>query len=323
MFSIILSFFHQISGPKILIENPKVFSEKQTSNVARLIDSAFEKGFFIHKFPDMLSANYFFEVPSSWARGRRETVLISILFNSDYKENLSIYETSLTEFVLKFLKEKDIYQSFYISEYTKLKFKDSIQAALQEAQSLIQDLIISLPIEIVSIQKSTAKLFVFGLDHAGKTTLLNRIKDSIFIQTSPTLNVNILQILLNNLQIVCFDVAGQKRFRDSWRKFMNATNGLIFVIDSSDFQRIDEAREELLRVLEYEEAKGLPLLILSNKIDLSSHVTPQDIIQGLHLNELRDRDYTLIETSALNNIGVQEGFSWIAKQILNKWAKIL
>lgn len=323
MLSIILSHFHQISGPRILIENPKVFSDKQTYNVARLIDSAFEKGFFIHKFPDLLSANYFFEVPSPWARGSRELVLISILFNSDHKENLSIYETSLTEFVLKFLKEKDIYQSFYISEFTKLKFKDSIQAAFQEAQNLVSDLINSLPDEIVSIQKNTAKLFVFGLDRAGKTTLLNRIKDSVFIQTAPTLNVNILQILLNNLQIVCFDVAGQKRFRGSWRKFMDATNGLIFVIDSSDFQRIDEAREELLRVLEYEEAKGLPLLILSNKIDLSSHVTPQDIIRGLHLKELRDRDYNLIETSALNNIGVQEGFSWIAKQILNKWANLL
>jgi GTPase SAR1 family protein len=104
---------------------------------------------------------------------------------------------------------------------------------------------------------------------------------------------------------------------------MDATNGLIFVVDSSDFQRIDEAREELWRVLEFDEAQGLPLLILSNKVDLTAHVTDQDIIDGLRLNELKDREYSLIETSALNNTGVQEGFSWISKQILNRWANLL
>ena len=323
MNSIVLSYFNGTYGPKILIETPKIFSDTQTAHVAKLIDSAFEKGFFIHKFPDMFSTNYFFEVPSPWARGNRELVLISIIFSPDYKESLSIYETPLTEFVSKFLKDNEIYRCFYISEFSKLKFKDSIQIKFQEAQNLVQDLLNVLPSEMLSIHKSTAKLFVFGLDRAGKTTILSRIKDNMFIQTTPTLNVNVLQILLDNLQIVCFDVAGQKRFRDSWRKFMDATNGLIFVVDSSDFQRIDEAREELWRVLEFDEAQGLPLLILSNKVDLTAHVTDQDIIDGLQLNELKDREYSLIETSALNNTGVQEGFSWISKQILNRWANLL
>jgi len=323
MKSIVLSYFNKIYGPEILIEMPKLFSDTQTAHVAKLIDSSFEKGFFVHKFPDMLTANYFFEVPSAWARGTRELVLISILFNPDYKESLSVFETSLTEFVTKFLKESEIYKCFYMSEFSKLKYKDSIQEKFQAAQSLVQDLLNSLPTEMVSIQKSTAKLFIFGLDRAGKTTILNRINDNSFIQTTPTLNVNILQILLNNLQIVCFDVAGQKRFRESWRKFMDATNGLIFVIDSSDYQRINEAREELWRVLEFDEAQGLPLLILSNKVDLTSHVTLADVVKGLHLNELQNREYRLLETSALNNIGIEEGFSWISKQILSKWVNLL
>lgn len=323
MESVILSYFHRSYGPKVLIEAPQIFSDSQTEHIAKLIDGSFEKGFFIHKFPDMLSTNYFFEVPSPWARGNRELALISIIFRPDYKESLSLYETSLAEFVSKFLNDNEIYKCFYISEFSKLKFKESIQIKFADAQSLVQDLLNSLPSEMLSIQKSTAKLFIFGLDRAGKTTILNRIKDNSFIQTTPTLNVNILQILLNNLQIVCFDVAGQKRFRNSWRKFMDATNGLIFVIDSSDDQRIDEAREELWRVLEFEEAQGLPLLILSNKVDLTTHVTDQDMVEGLHLTELKDREYNLFETSALNNVGVQEGFSWISKQILTKWANLL
>ncbi len=320
---VILSYFHSIFGPKPLIQIPKVLSDERASEIAKLMDMAFDKGFFIHKFSDVITTNYFFEVPSPWARGKKEMVLVSVVFNSENEENLSIYETPLAEFASKFSKIRDIYQSFYISDFSKLKYKEAIQEKFKEAKNLMEELLKALPIETVSIQGKAAKLFIFGLDGAGKTTLLNRIKHNLFISTAPTLNVNILRIVLNNLQIVCFDVAGQKRFRNSWRTFMNATNGLIFVFDSSDLSRIDEAREELYRVLGYEEAQGLPLLVLSNKIDLKPHGSVEEIIDGLQLNRLNNREWKLIETSALNNIGVEEGFSWISKQILKNWATIL
>ncbi len=323
MKTVVLSYFHSVYGPKVLIQNPQKLSDEVVLSIAKLIDSVFEKGFFIHKFSNKITANYFFDVTSPWARGNREMALISVAFDSDQQENLSIYETPLTEFVTKFLKVPDIYQCFYISEFSKLKSKEAINEKFQEAQKLVHDLLSVLPLETVSIQGRAAKLFIFGLDGAGKTTLLSRIKDNTFIQTAPTLNVNVLQIILNNLQIVCFDVAGQKRFRNSWRTFMNATNGLIFVFDCSVFNRIDEAREELWKVLEYEEAQGLPLLILSNKIDLAPHGTTNQLIEGLRLNELRKRDWRIIETSALNNIGVQEGFTWVSKQILKSWTNLL
>ncbi|MHA1266490.1 MAG: ADP-ribosylation factor family protein [Candidatus Helarchaeota archaeon] len=323
MKAVILSYFHPIYGPKVLFEIPKVFSEKQTSNVAKLIDTSFEKGYFIHKFPDFISTNYFFEIASPWARGNKEMVLISILFNTNYEANLFMYETPLVEFVNNFTNVEHIYQCFYFNEVSKLKYKDSITQKYIEAQNLVQALYNVLPAETVSIQRTAAKLFIFGLDRVGKTTLLNRIKHNIFVRTSPTINVNILQILMNNLEIVCFDVAGQKQFRNSWRTFLSGSNGLIFVVDSSDPARLDEARKELWRVLEYEEADGLPLLILSNKIDLENHVPLTEIKNALHLEEIENHDHLLLETSALNNIGVQEGFSWISKQILTLWSNAL
>ncbi|MHA1279464.1 MAG: ADP-ribosylation factor family protein, partial [Candidatus Helarchaeota archaeon] len=320
MKSIVLSYFHSIYGPKPLIQTPNVFSNEQVENVAKLMDTIFDTGFFIHKFSDITTANYFFQISSPWARGNKEMILISVLFNSDHTDNLSEYEVPLKEFTAKFMTIQDIYQSFYHSDLSKLKFKDSIKEKFVTVKTLVEDLYKALPLESVSIQGKAAKLFIFGLDRAGKTTLLNRIKDNIFIQTNPTLNVNIMQIILNNMQIVCFDVAGQKRFRNSWRTFMNATNGLIFVFDCSDLSRIDEAREELFRVLSYKEAQGLPLLIFSNKIDIKPHGTINDIIEGLHLHQITDRDWKIFDSSALNNIGVDKGFSWISKQILKNWA---
>ena len=323
MKSVVLSYFHPVFGPTVILEAPKIFSKKQTDNAAKLIDTSFENGYFIYKFADLISTNYFFEVPSPWARGNKEMILISIIFDAENEANLSVYETPLSEFVTKFSSVEDVYQCFYRNDIKKLKFKDSIIAKFQEVQTLVEDLYRVLPADSISIQGKAAKLFIFGLDGAGKTTLLNRIKHNIFMQTSPTLNVNILQILFNNLQIVCFDVAGQKRFRNSWRTFMTATNGLIFVLDSSDPSRIGEAREELWRVLEYKEADGCPLLIIVNKIDLDPHSNSDEIKRSLHLNELNNRTVNILETSAINNVGVQEGFSWISKQILATWSSAL
>jgi ADP-ribosylation factor protein 6 len=320
---VVLSYFHSIYGPRVLIQTPKVFTDQRVERVAKLMDTIFEKGYFIHKFSDIIAANYLFQIQSPWARGRKEMVLISVIFDSDTSENITEYEIPLKEFITKFRRVPKNHQCFYKSDFSKHKFKESIDEKFSTVEILLKDLYKALPLETVSIRGKATKLFIFGLDQAGKTTLLNRLKDNIFFQTLPTLNINIMQIVLNNMQLVCFDVAGQKRFRNSWRTFMTATNGLIFVFDSSNLDRIDEAREELFKVLGYEEAQSIPLLVFSNKIDIARHATLEDVIQGLHLHHITNREWHILESSALNNIGVEDGFSWISRQILRKLALVI
>ena len=118
------------------------------------------------------------------------------------------------------------------------------------------------------MQKKSLKLFVFGLDRAGKTSILERLKRKEFVQTKRTLNLNLLNFVLDNVNLVCWDLGGQIGFRRSWRNYLKEPNVLIYVLDMHDKERFPEAKEELWRILEYPESNGIPLLILANKKDL-------------------------------------------------------
>ena len=64
------------------------------------------------------------------------------------------------------------------------------------------------------------------------------------------------------------DVAGQDKVRPLWRHYFTGTEGLIWVTDSNDRGRIDEAREEFHRVINDREMKDAVILVFANKQDL-------------------------------------------------------
>lgn len=65
-----------------------------------------------------------------------------------------------------------------------------------------------------------------------------------------------------------WDVGGQDKIRPLWRHYYTGTQGLVFVVDSCDRERIDEARQELHRILSDREMKDCLLLVFANKQDL-------------------------------------------------------
>ena len=67
----------------------------------------------------------------------------------------------------------------------------------------------------------------------------------------------------------CFqDVGGQDKIRPLWRHYYTGTQGLIFVVDCADRDRIDEARQELHRIINDREMRDAIILIFANKQDL-------------------------------------------------------
>ena len=74
------------------------------------------------------------------------------------------------------------------------------------------------------------------------------------------------------------DVGGQDKIRPLWRHYYTGTQGLIFVVDCADRDRIDEARQELHRIINDREMRDAIILIFANKQDLpegkSGHLTP-------------------------------------------------
>ena len=60
---------------------------------------------------------------------------------------------------------------------------------------------------------------------------------------------------MKNVNIKVFDLAGQEKMRNVWKYYYSSTDGIIFVIDASNKDRVLEAKDELSRVLANEDAR--------------------------------------------------------------------
>jgi len=84
-----------------------------------------------------------------------------------------------------------------------------------------------------------------------------------------------------------WDVGGQDRVRALWRSYTRAADGMVFVVDSADIERMEEARVELARVARTREAAGVPLLVIANKQDLLLARSAVEVERLLSVAELR------------------------------------
>lgn len=77
-----------------------------------------------------------------------------------------------------------------------------------------------------------------------------------------------ISVNLTNTVVSLQDVGGQDKIRPLWRHYYTGTQGLIFVVDCADRDRIDEAKQELHRIINDREMKDAIILIFANKQDL-------------------------------------------------------
>ena len=112
-------------------------------------------------------------------------------------------------------------------------------------------------------EASNKKVLFLGLDNAGKSTLLFQLKDKAFRDTVPTVGLNVEQITYRGLSLTLWDVSGQAT--RLWKHYFDKINAIIFVVDSSDLERLPKAAEELHKVISDEELAGAPVLVFANK----------------------------------------------------------
>merc|ERR1711985_217649 len=111
------------------------------------------------------------------------------------------------------------------------------------------------------------RILMVGLDAAGKTTVLYKLKLGEVVTTIPTIGFNVETVEYKNISFTVWDIGGQDKIRKLWRYYYQGTSGAIFIIDSSDRDRIDDAREELFKMLDNDEMKDAALLVFANKQD--------------------------------------------------------
>merc|ERR1712125_126715 len=141
------------------------------------------------------------------------------------------------------------------------------------------------------------RILMVGLDAAGKTTILYKLKLGEVVTTIPTIGFNVETVEYKNISFTVWDVGGQDKIRPLWRHYYQNTQGLIFVVDSNDSDRIDAARDEMHRMLNEDELRDAVLLVFANK-------------HGLHGLRPAYRQWYIQACCATTGDGLYEGLDW-------------
>ncbi|VAH11307.1 unnamed protein product [Triticum turgidum subsp. durum] len=136
------------------------------------------------------------------------------------------------------------------------------------------------------------RILMVGLDNSGKTTIVLKINGEDTGVISPTLGFNIKTIQYQKYSLNIWDVGGQKTIRSYWRNYFEQTDGLVWVVDSSDVRRLDDCRTELHNLLK-EEVLNLEVM---NK----------------------DRHWKIVGCSAYTSDGLLQGFDWLVQDIASR-----
>jgi len=173
----------------------------------------------------------------------------------------------------------------------------------------------------VKSKEREVRLLILGLDNAGKTTILRKFCGEPIDKIEPTLGFNIKTLDHRSYKLNVWDVGGQKTIRAYWRNYFEQTDGLIWVVDSSDRTRLEMCRNELFSLLGQEKLAGASLLIFANKQDLEGSMTAEEIASVLELetnSRFRNRHYAIYGCSAVDGTGLVDGIDWMTDDIANR-----
>jgi len=166
--------------------------------------------------------------------------------------------------------------------------------------------------------KMEMRILMVGLDAAGKTTILYKLKLGEVVTTIPTIGFNVETVEYKNISFTVWDVGGQDKIRPLWRHYYQNTQGLIFVVDSNDRDRAEDAREELTKMLNEDEMKDAVLLVFANKQDLPNAMPAAEVTDKLGLHNLRSRQWFIQSACATTGDGLYEGLDWLSRTLSAK-----
>ena len=163
--------------------------------------------------------------------------------------------------------------------------------------------------------KKDMRILMVGLDAAGKTTILYKLKLGEIVTTIPTIGFNVETVEYKNINFTVWDVGGQDKIRPLWRHYFQNTQGLIFVVDSNDRERVTEAHDELQKMLAEDELRDAVLLVFANKQDLPQAMSVAEITDKLGLHNIRNRKWYMQATCATSGDGLYEGLDWLSNNL--------
>lgn len=151
---------------------------------------------------------------------------------------------------------------------------------------------------------------MLGLDASGKTTVLYKMKLNEYVASVPTIGFNVETVEYKNLKMTIWDVGGQTTLRSLWRHYYDNADALIYLVDSTDKERIETCKESLYGVINDSDMMGVPVLVLANKQD-AAQMTVSEIMSKLELDTLKGREWKIQGCCAVTGDGLFEGLDWL------------
>jgi small GTP-binding protein len=152
------------------------------------------------------------------------------------------------------------------------------------------------------VEKTKTPITIIGLDRAGKSVITNYLATGILVKDiRPTLSLDYGSIILHSLKCPFYDTPGQKSLRSMWGKVLDVASFIIFTIDTGDVSRYIEALDEFTNIMQKENLKKVPLIILFHKIDLPHAREHLDELKAYFspdfINSFGEREFAYFETT--------------------------
>ncbi|KAJ8605873.1 hypothetical protein CTAYLR_000570 [Chrysophaeum taylorii] len=155
------------------------------------------------------------------------------------------------------------------------------------------------------------RLLMLGLDAVGKTIILYKLKLGEVVSTIPTINVE--RLTYKGIELTVWEIGGQDKIRQLWLHYLTDTHGLIFVVDSNDQTRLDDARYELHKLLHqgtnFATTPASSCTFIS-KQDLPHALSATNLAAKLDFASLRTRKWYVQACAATTGVGLYEGMDW-------------
>eukprot|EP00037_Helgoeca_nana_P026698 m.302164 g.302164 ORF g.302164 m.302164 type:complete len:202 (+) comp27289_c0_seq3:561-1166(+) len=168
-------------------------------------------------------------------------------------------------------------------------------------------------------------VLVIGLDNAGKTCLLEKLKTMNNPKykpqppekLTPTIGLNVGELNKSGIKMVFWDLGGQLELQCLWEKYYREVHALVYVVDATAPDRLRDSKDAFDSMVDSHLANNLPVLVLVNKCDVDGAMSISEVKEVFNESapKLGVRDCKVMQASAITGENVEVAVVWLQRAV--------